>query len=174
VKITKRRRAFLGVHMIAVLFFVVYLVMSRVPFEQRKPAVGEKAPAVSLADLSGNMVSLSDYDGQVVLVNFWASWCPPCKSNMRGFQNVYEQYQEKGFTVIGISLDDIAPDLLMDMGIMYPVVKTNKRVSESYGSVADVPVSFLIGKDRKIVKKVKKGYPEKRLRDDVEKALNLR
>jgi thiol-disulfide isomerase/thioredoxin len=117
------------------------------------------------------MVNLSHYNGQVVLVNFWASWCPSCKTNMNGFQKVYYDYHDKGFVVIGIALDDISPSLISEIGITYPVVKTNKRVTESYGNIADVPVSFLIGGDGKIIKKVKKSYSEGSLRSDLQNAL---
>lgn len=152
---------------------VFFYIKNRVPFAEQKPAVNDTAPAISLADLSGNMVSLSDFEGRVILVNFWASWCPPCKAEMPIFQKAFDIYGDKGFAVIGIAVDDVPPALVRDMGIAYPIVKTNKRVTKDYGDITDVPVSFLIGRDGRIVKKVRKVYPESALRSDIEDALGI-
>lgn len=152
---------------------IFFYIKNRVPFAEQMPAVNDAAPAISLADLSGNMVSLSDFEGRVVLVNFWASWCPPCKDEMKWFQKIYMDYENKGFAVIGIAVDDVSPSLIREMGITYPVVKTNKRVTKDYGEVADVPVSFLVGRDGRIIKKVRKVYPESALRSDIEDALKI-
>ncbi|MBI5640576.1 MAG: TlpA family protein disulfide reductase [Nitrospirae bacterium] len=153
----------------------LYLYLeNRTPFSEKKPAVNDVAPEISLADLTGKMVSLAAFDGKVVLVNFWAGWCPPCKDELPGFQRVYASYQDKGFEVIAIALDDIEPSLLQDMGITFPVVKTNPRVTKSYGDISDVPVSFLVGKDGRIIRKVRKVYDEASLRQDVERALAIK
>jgi thiol-disulfide isomerase/thioredoxin len=151
--------------------FLIYYFLYRTPFSEKKPAVNDVAPEISLADLSGKMVRLSDYSGKVVLINFWASWCPICKDEMPGFQKIYEEYGDKGFVVIGIALDDVTPSLIMDMRILYPILKTNRRVTKNYGNIKSVPVSFLIGKDGRVIKKLNNYYPENSLRDDVEKAL---
>lgn len=148
-----------------------YGFMSRTPFAEKKPAVGEAAPAIALAGLSGKMMSLADYKGKVVLVNFWASWCPPCTNEMPGFEKVFEEFESRGFAVIGIAVDDIKLSLVRDLRITYPVVKTSERVTRDYGGVSGVPVSILIGRDGRIVKKVNQFYPENELRADVEKAL---
>jgi len=144
---------------------------NRTPFEEEKPAVGETAPAISLADASGKMLRLADYRGKVVLVNFWASWCPPCKDEMPGFQKVHLAYENKGFVVIGIALDDVPPGLIRELGVLYPVVRTNERVTREYGDIAHVPVSFLINREGTIIKKLKGVYSERLLKDDVETAL---
>lgn len=158
---------------IALGLIVLYQVRNRIPFDEQKPAVGETAPAISLADLNGKMVTLSEFKGKVVLVNFWASWCPPCTNEMPGFEKVFEEYEAKGFAVIGVALDDIKLSLIQDMRITYPVVKINERVARDYGKVSGVPVSILIGRDGRIIKKVKEFYPEASLRSDVERALQL-
>ena len=145
-----------------------FFYKNRTPFADQKPAVGETAPAISLADLNGTMVSLSDYKGKVVLVNFWASWCPPCTNEMPGFEKVFEEYEHKGFTVIGIALDDIKLSLIRDMRITYPVVKVNERVARDFGGISGVPVSFLVDRGGRIVKKVNEFYPENELKADVD------
>ena len=156
---------------IAAGFVVLYQVRNRTPFDEQQPAVGETAPAISLADLNGKMITLNEFKGKVVLVNFWASWCPPCTNEMPGFEKVFEDYEAKGFAVIGVALDDIKLSLIQDMRITYPVVKTNERVTRDYGNVSSVPVSILLGRDGRIIKKVKEFYPETTLRSDVERAL---
>jgi len=146
----------------------------RKPFEEQKPAVGEVAPVLSVADLSGKMLRLADYRGKVVLLNFWASWCPPCRDEMPGFQKVYLQYENRGFAVIGVAINDITPADVRSLNVLFPMVKANERVQRDYGDIAHPPVSFLIGKDGRIIKKVKGVYNEDDLRKDVEKALGAK
>ena len=156
---------------IAIGLVVFYQMKNRTPFDEQQPAVGSTAPAISLADLNGTMVTLSEFKGKVVLVNFWASWCPPCTNEMPGFEKVFEEYEAKGFVVIGVALDDIKLSLIREMRITYPVVRINDRVTRDYGNVSSVPVSILLGRDGRIVRKVKEFYPETTLRSDVERAL---
>ncbi len=154
----------------ALIVGLIYFI-KRTPFEEQRPKVGDAAPEIQLAGLSGRMVSLADYRGEVVLVNFWASWCPPCKSELKWFEKVFEEYEDEGFAVVAVSLDEVSPELVMDLGIAFPVVVANERVKAAYGDVSDVPVSFLVGRDGRVVKKVKKVYPEEALRADVKAAL---
>lgn len=151
-----------------------FLVKNLKPFEQQKPAVGEFAPALSLADLNGGMVRLSDFRGKVVLLNFWASWCPPCKDEMPGFQKVFLEFQDEGFTVVAVAVNDITPtvvSLVKDLGLRFPVVAANKRATGDYANISQIPASFLIGKNGKIIRKVKGVYSEDELRSDVKQAL---
>ena len=120
--------------------------------------------------MNGTMVTLSELKGKVVLVNFWASWCPPCTDEMPGFEKVFEQYEARGFSVIGVAVDEVKLSLLRDLRITYPVVRTNDRVTRDYGDVTGVPQSFLIGRNT-IIKKMNQFYPESELRADVEAAL---
>ncbi len=82
------------------------------------------APELELTDLEGNVVSLADYHGQVVLVNNWATWCPPCKAEMPTLQAFYEDHNEKGFTIIAIDAGDPVADVaqfVKDYGLSFPV-----------------------------------------------------
>ena len=163
-----RNRAITGV---LVVLLLTHAACSRDPFEQQKPAVGETAPVISVADLSGKMLRLADYRGKVVLVNFWASWCPPCKDEMPGFQKVYLQYEDKGFAVIGVAINEITPADIKALGLLFPIVMANDRVKRDYGDIANPPASFLVGRDGRIIKKVKGVYSEEELRKDVQQAL---
>src|SRR3990172_616238 len=143
-KFSKLKIALAGL-LVVVVISAAYIIKTRVPFEERIPAVNAMAPEIALADLAGGMVSLADFEGKVVLVNFWATWCPPCKEEMPSFQKAFEAYETRGFGVIAIALDDISPDLIRELGLTFPVVKTNERVTKDYGNIGDVPVSFLVG-----------------------------
>lgn len=149
-----------------------YFYRNQVPFDEQKPAVGEAAPQISLADLSGSMVRLADYRGKVLLINFWASWCPPCKDEMPGFQKVFLTYENKGFSVIGVAINDIDQSIIKELQILFPIVVANDRVKRDYGDIAHPPVSFLVGKDGRIVRKVKGIYVEADLKRDLERLLN--
>ncbi len=159
---------------IIILIIGVYLFPSlknRLAFAGGKPAVNERAPEFSLADLSGKNIHLSDFRGKVVLVNFWASWCPPCKMEIPGFQKIYETYKDKGFTVIGIATDDVSPSFIKDTGMAYPVALADDKVIRDYGNISGIPASFLVGRDGRLIKKVMGMYFEGALKSDVENAL---
>jgi len=147
------------------------VVQNRFAFAQSRPAAHETAPDFLLKDLVGKNVHLSDYKGKVVLVNFFASWCPPCKMEIPGFEKMYKSHKDRGFAVIGIALDDVSPSFINKMGITYPVVAANDNVISNYGNVSSIPVSFLVGKDGRIIKKIMGMYFETSMRNDVENAL---
>jgi cytochrome c biogenesis protein CcmG, thiol:disulfide interchange protein DsbE len=92
---------------------------SAIPMSVKYPA-----PQLDLTDLQGNPVSLADYHGQVILVNNWATWCPPCKAEMPTLQAYYDDHAEKGFTVLAIDAGDPLPDVagfVKDYGLTFPV-----------------------------------------------------
>ncbi len=107
-----------------------------------------QAPQFALETLDGHRVSLADYDGQVVLVNFWATWCTPCRLEMPGFQKLYRDKREKGFVILGIATDrgDRAgvEAFLAERGIEYPVALQTREVNLAFGGVSAIPTSFLI------------------------------
>jgi glutathione peroxidase-family protein len=90
---------------------------------------------------------------------------------MPGFQKVYLAYEDKGFAVIAVAINDITPADVKALGILFPVVVANDRVRRDYGDIANPPVSFLIGRDGRIIKKVKNLYGADELKRDVERAL---
>src|ERR1700731_1352665 len=109
------------------------------------------APDFTLADASGAPVKLSDYKGKVVLLNFWATWCGPCKIEIPWFIEFNKTYKDQGFAVLGVSLDDdgwksVKP-YLTDKKIDYTVVVGGNEVSKSYGGVDSLPTTFIIDRD---------------------------
>ena len=93
------------------------------------------APAFNLQDLSGNPVKLSDYTGKVVILDFWATWCPPCRAEIPNFVELQKEYGKQGLVVIGVSLDEggVAgvADFAKSQNVNYPIVMGNQDVANS-------------------------------------------
>ena len=113
------------------------------------------APDFALTNLSGQTVRLSDFKGKIVLLDFWATWCPPCRMEIPDFIQLQKQYAGKGFTVLGIALDDegaaVVKPFAQKLGVNYPLVIGNTRVAARYGGIQALPTAFLIGRDEKIL-----------------------
>ena len=115
---------------------------------------GKPAPGFTLKTPEGKTVSLADYKGEAVLLNFWATWCGPCKLEMPWLIELQKKYAPQGFTVLGISEDDGPPKQVADfaakMGIDYPIVLSDDKLNKAYGGVDYLPTSYYIGRDGKI------------------------
>jgi cytochrome c biogenesis protein CcmG/thiol:disulfide interchange protein DsbE len=116
--------------------------------EFRKPA-----PDFSLTDLSGRRLSLSEYKGKVVLLNFWATWCDPCRQEIPRFVELQNKYGERGLQVVGVSLDDDAkavPPFYRQYKMNYPVAVGDAKLAERFGDILGLPVNLLIDRDGRI------------------------
>ena len=114
--------------------------------------VGKKAPAFTLVTLEGKKVSLADYKGRPVLVNFWATWCAPCKLEMPWFEGFRKQYQGQGFEILGINEDpEVGKDKIAatakKTGVSYPILLSDDVVSPAYGGVDYLPMSFYVDRN---------------------------
>lgn len=159
---------------VALSIYLFPIAQHNLAFARSKPSAHETAPDFLLKDSGGRNVHLSDYKGKVVLVNFFASWCPPCRMEIPGFERMHTSYRNRGFTVIGVAMDDVPPSFIKAMGMTYPVVAANDTVINDYGNISSMPVSFLVGKDGRVIKKVMGLYSETSLKNDVENALKGR
>jgi len=125
------------------------------------------APAVTFKNLDGADVTLAQYKGTVVLVNFWATWCDPCYVEIPWLIEMQQKYAAKGFTILGVSMDEegkaaVVPFLAKErfnvngqkLPMNYPIVIGNDDVADKFGGLLGYPTTFLISKDGKIVKKV--------------------
>ena len=116
-----------------------------------------KAPDFDLLDLDGNHVRLSDFAGEVVIVDFWATWCPPCKKAMPHLQEIHETYGEKGVNVLAISTDREGPKVVRPYieknGFTFTVLLMDQRVHLDFGGVQSIPTTFIISPEGKIVEK---------------------
>ncbi len=115
--------------------------------------VGSYAPDFTLEDLDGNIHSLGEHQDQVVLLNFWTTWCPPCKEEMPALQEVYERYQGQGFLVLGVNwtaIDDpdLVPTYVEELGLSFPILlDIDSIVSEELYQLLGLPTSVFVGRD---------------------------
>jgi thiol-disulfide isomerase/thioredoxin len=117
---------------------------------------GKMAPAFTLTTLDGKKVSLSDYKGRPVLVNFWATWCGPCKVEMPWFESFRKQYAAQGFEVLGLADDvdagkDAISKVAQKTGVTYPILLTDGKVQTAYGGLDYLPMSFYVDRNGVIV-----------------------
>jgi thiol-disulfide isomerase/thioredoxin len=125
-------------------------------------AAGKPAPEIKLKDLDDKEVRLADYKGKVVLVNFWATWCDPCRVEIPWLIDMQAKYGAKGFTVVGVAMDDegksvVAPFVAKErfevdgqkLPMSYPILIGNDEASDKFGGILGYPTSFLISRDGK-------------------------
>jgi thiol-disulfide isomerase/thioredoxin len=119
---------------------------------------------------------LSDFRGKAVLLNFWATWCGPCKIEMPWFIELQKQYQAQGLQIVGVAMDDSSKEdiakFAQEMGVNYPVLIGKEAVGDAYGGVPALPESFFIGRDGKIVDKIIGLKGKSEIEDSIKKALN--
>jgi peroxiredoxin len=136
------------------------------------------APDFSLESLDGKTVRLSDLRGKAVLLNFWATWCGPCKIEMPWFVDLQNQYGSQGLQIVGVAMDDGSKEdiakFAKDMGVNYPILIGKESVGDQYGGVPALPESFLIARDGKIVDKIVGLRGKSEIEDSIKKALNTR
>lgn len=133
-------------------------------------------PDFVLQDLDGATVRLSDYAGKAVFVNFWATWCGPCKAEIPDLVELQKQYSGDGFTIVGVSLDQTGVTTVRDFaqknGLNYPVLMGNQQVVTQYGNFRGIPTSFLLNDKHEKVKQYPGMVPKQQLTADIEALLN--
>lgn len=110
----------------------------------------------TLQDMSGKNVKLSDYKGKVVLLEFWATWCPPCRASAPGLEKLHKNYKDKGLVVLTVSMDeggwDEVKSFIKEYGITYAVLKGTEDVAAQY-QVRSIPLLLVLNKEGKIAKR---------------------
>ena len=114
---------------------------------------GQQAPDFELKALDGRTIRLSDYRGKAVVLNFWATWCGPCKVEMPWFEEFQKQYAAQGLVILGVAMDDSQDDVqkfAQELGVHYPIVMGRNSVADAYG-VQAFPGTFYIDRNGRIV-----------------------
>lgn len=136
---------------------------------------GKPAPDFSLASLDGSTLKLSDYRGKAVLLNFWATWCEPCKIEMPWFVDLQKKYGPQGLQILGVAMDDASnkeiSDFAKKMGVNYPIVIGKEAVGDQYGGLPYLPSTFYIDREGKVVDRVYGLVSRSEMETDIQKAL---
>jgi len=149
--------------------FILILVLASVPMlaSGKSSIVGQTAPDFGGLGLDGFGYRLSEYKGKVIMLNFWASWCGPCRQEMPPLEHLYRQYRGLGFVIIGVNVDETlepAQKMVQKLGVSYPnVFDSDKNISRGY-RVNTMPMTVIIddkGKIRHVHHGFKSGYIEK-------------
>jgi len=148
---------------------LAWIALSRVPGEEittrhdrpPQPQRGFPAPDLSLETLEGETIALSDLRGQVVIINFWATWCPPCRAEMPALQKVYEQYRDQGLTILAVNQQESnqrVADFTGQFGLTFPILMDRDgRVFARY-RVTALPTTFFVDREG-VIREVTIGGP---------------
>lgn len=156
---------------IFLLFYFFVIIISGCKEDNKHPAVsiGNYAPKFVLTDLNKKTINLDDYKGKKVILNFWATWCPPCVSEMPLLQEVYNNRRGEGVEVIGINYNedyDRVKKFISEKGVTFTVfIDSDLKVSMDYG-VIGLPVTFFIDREGRLKEKFK-GELNKKLIEDI-------
>ena len=136
---------------LAVLSIAVLLAANTSSIAEPKPV----APNWQLRDINGEPISLADFKGKVVILDFWATWCPPCRMEIPGSVTLQRKYQDRGLVIIGVSLDKQGPSVvkpfMRELGMNYPVVMGDEKIVSDYGGIEAIPTTFIIDRQGKVV-----------------------
>ena len=151
-----------GVLAVLLVLLVVLLGADNVEAAKKMPSFSKK----NVAD--GSKVSSDAYKGKVLLINFWATWCPPCRKEIPYLIKLQEKYKEKGFSVIGISMDEggrrLVNKFITKLKVNYPVIIGNAKLARGFGGVIGIPVSFVVDREGNLVKRLD-GYISEKVVD---------
>lgn len=172
----KRKNYLLVSSMILVLSVACSLLISL-----HKPAVNaqvlQEAPDFTLPDLNGESFNFSELKGKVIILDFWATWCPPCRAEIPHFISLYSRYKEQGLEIVGVALDEggdkTVKSFAEDFGINYPILIGNSEVADAYGGIRGIPTTFIIDRKGRIIEKFV-GYRDKEVFESaIQKLLSL-
>lgn len=152
----KKRSIIRGVILVILVGAIVFTIYNTATQDKAQALqIGTKAPDFELVDLDGNTVRLSDYKGQGVFLNFWGTWCPPCKKEMPAMNRQYQEYKDKGVHVLSVNIAQSefeVENFASNYGLNFPIViDKSKSVMQAY-SVKPLPTTVLINPEGKVTK----------------------
>ncbi len=157
--------------------FIISLFISCKDTPKDPVNIGEKAPEFTLPDYNGKKVNLIDFKGKVVLVEFWASWCIPCRESIPYLNSIYQRYKDRDFVLLGINVDESnhaekIKSFATEYGIKYKILFSDDLTARLY-NVSAIPVGYLLDKDQIVVNKYFGHNPklEKDISDDIRRLL---
>ncbi|MBU0759678.1 MAG: TlpA family protein disulfide reductase [Candidatus Omnitrophica bacterium] len=143
----------------AVLWGVNNMKVSKKPEVKKTPekSAYKPAPDFALMDMFGSERRLSDFRGKVVILDFWATWCPPCRAEIPHFIELYNEYKDEGLEIIGVTMDwnaarQAAP-FAMENGINYTVLIGKQEIADLYGGIVSIPTTFIIDRNGNLRKR---------------------
>jgi thiol-disulfide isomerase/thioredoxin len=152
-KLNSLRTGFGGV----VLTLVAGLAACTLPSNPPSGGSGQPAPQFSLPNLDGKQVNLKDFSNKVVIIDFWATWCGPCREEIPHLNKLYEDYRGKGLEIIGISMDTDEPESIKkftkEFRMEYTVVIGNEGVAQDFGGLLGYPTTIILDRSGKMVKR---------------------
>ncbi len=162
---------------------LIWIYFSRIPAETASasgriaPHTGFLAPEISLLDTNGNEITLSELRGHPVIINFWATWCPPCRAEMPAMQRAYKDFEEEGVIILAVNStnQDALPavqQFIVEYDISFPVLYDNQGTAANTYQISSLPTTFFVGKDGVITEVVIGGpMAEALLRSRIDKML---
>jgi cytochrome c biogenesis protein CcmG, thiol:disulfide interchange protein DsbE len=132
-------------------------------------------PGITFVDMDGQAITPDDLRGKVVAVNFWATWCPPCRAEIPALTRFYEQYKDRGFVLLGVMADEVSVPELEEFsrstGLRYPVIKLDYEVADHFGLPAGFPTTYVYDRTGHLRFEEKKAIRESKFRDLLEELL---
>lgn len=185
--LTKKQRSWIYTGFFIALVALLFIVNNsgsepeQGPYPPNYVPAGNTSPGMAadfiLPSTDGKQLKLSDYRGKVVIVDFWATWCPPCRRGIPDLIALKNEYGSKGLEIIGVSTDTDSKDevvpFMKQMGINYPVVYGNMGVYQQYGGIEAIPTSFVIDQKGKIVESYQGLMPKSTYEEHINKLLGL-
>lgn len=135
---------------------LMFLAWFAVPAIAEEPA--RTAPAFAVKSIEGKSIKLNDFKGRPVVIDFWATWCKPCRASMPHLETVQKRYDPRGLVVMGLSVDEEEPaavkKYVQKMGISFRIAMADERVLDLYGPVRSIPTTFFINRQGEVVRRV--------------------
>ncbi|MEQ6388324.1 thiol-disulfide oxidoreductase ResA [Bacillaceae bacterium S4-13-58] len=168
----KRKRFWFRLLLLLVLVgLTIIFIVNSLQDEKKRIDTGDMAPDFILETLDGEKVQLSDYRGQGVFLNFWATYCPPCKEEMPYMENQYHYFKDKGVTVLAVDVGEpkvTVEGFVNEYGLTFPILlDPSEDVMSAYG-IGQLPVTFLVDKEGMVIDRITSGLTEEQIYDYME------